>query len=102
MGGGRRVSCVTFGENSIVEIETCRDILEKEDMENEVGQNKEKNSEEDDDVPLPNMRRWTDSLKIKRKKNKPVRDDDTKEEGDDFDEQNEKEMQSRTLMEKTS
>ena len=55
----------------------------------------------DDDVPLPSMRRWTDSLKIKRKKNKPVRDDDTKEEDDDFEQQNEKDMLRSTLMEKT-
>ena len=45
-GGGRRVSCVTFGENSVVEIETCRDMLEKEDKENDVGENKEKYQEE--------------------------------------------------------
>ena len=55
----------------------------------------------DDDVPLPNMRRWTDSLKIKRKKNKPLKDDGTKEEDDDFEEQNEKAVLSNTLMEKT-
>ena len=37
---------MTFGENSVVEIETCRDMLEKEDKENDVGQNKEKYQEE--------------------------------------------------------
>ena len=55
-GGGRRVSCVTFGENSVVEIETCRDMMEKEDKENEVGQNKEKNPEEGNILYF--LRKW--------------------------------------------
>ena len=54
-GGGRRVSCVTFGENSVVEIETCRDMLEKEDKENDVGQNKEKYQEEGNIIFLKNF-----------------------------------------------
>ena len=33
--------------------------------------------------------------------NKPVRDEDTKEEDDDFEEQSEKDVLSNTLMEKT-
>ena len=33
--GQRRVSCVTFGENKIVEIERREDIIDKADKEND-------------------------------------------------------------------
>merc|ERR1712106_295382 len=71
-GGQRRVSCVTFGENNIIEIEKREDPIEKEGKENDekIGQIREDRQKDDDDVPILNTRRWTDSLKIKRKKNR--------------------------------
>ena len=33
--GQRRVSCVTFGENKIIEIEKREDVIDKEDKEND-------------------------------------------------------------------
>merc|ERR1712106_418626 len=74
-GGQRRASCVTFGENNIIEIEKREDTIDKEGKENDekIGQIRVDNQKDDDDVPILNTRRWTDSLKIKRKKNKDVK-----------------------------
>merc|ERR1712142_260631 len=70
-GASRRASCVTFGENCVIEIEKCKEIIEKEYNEYDDKLGKIENTQkDDDDVPMPNMRRWTDSLKIRRKKNK--------------------------------
>merc|ERR1712236_114046 len=83
--GHRKTASVTFGENFTIEIERFLDDINlgaKENADN-LGQIREdKNSDNDDeDVPITSSRKWTDSLKIKRKKNKEekVEDKETKE-----------------------
>merc|ERR1719369_8188 len=79
-GGQRRVSCVTFGENSVREIERHEETCEVDDKENKASENISKDTvndgeEKGEDEPMPNPRRWTDSLKIRRKK---FKDEDSK------------------------
>ena len=78
--GQRRVSCVTFGENKIIEIEKREDIIDKADKENDdqfkqiiADKMNDDNGVPEEDVPVVNNRRWTDSLKIRRKKKKDVK-----------------------------
>eukprot|EP00092_Neocalanus_flemingeri_P046221 GFUD01051971.1.p1 GENE.GFUD01051971.1~~GFUD01051971.1.p1 ORF type:complete len:149 (+),score=65.97 GFUD01051971.1:96-542(+) len=85
--GLRKTSSVSFGENKMIEIEK-RESISVEDKENDDKLRKiregKHGDDEDEDVPITYSRRWTDSLKIKRKKKKPenVVDKDTENEND--------------------
>merc|ERR1711936_1093452 len=70
--GHRKTASVTFGENFTIEIERFLDDINlgaKENAEH-LGQIREDKNSDNDDEDVPILRKWTDSLKIKRKKNK--------------------------------